>query len=69
MSPAVVVPTLLKLSEGGYGESKGISTMVIAASSLDDIVAISAFGIFLGFATNSGDSEFILDQIQCNVRE
>lgn len=57
VSPAVVVPTLLKLSEGGYGESKGISTMVIAASSLDDIVAISAFGIFLGFATNSGDND------------
>ncbi|KAI5704273.1 hypothetical protein M8J75_003579 [Diaphorina citri] len=57
VSPAVVVPTLLKLSSEGYGESKGISTMVIAASSLDDIVAISAFGIFLGFATNVGKSD------------
>lgn len=55
VSPAVVVPTLLKLQEGGFGESKGIATMVIAASSLDDIVAISAFGIFLGFVTNHDD--------------
>lgn len=62
VSPAVVVPTLLKLSEGGYGESKGISTMVIAASSLDDIVAISAFGIFLGFVTNSGETE-VMDHL------
>uniref|UniRef100_A0A8D8QW68 Mitochondrial sodium/hydrogen exchanger 9B2 n=1 Tax=Cacopsylla melanoneura TaxID=428564 RepID=A0A8D8QW68_9HEMI len=59
VSPAVVVPTLLKLSEGGYGESKGISTMVIAASSLDDIVAISAFGIFLGFATDAGENDVV----------
>lgn len=47
MSPAVVVPTLLKLQNEGYGESKGIATMVIAASSLDDVVAISAFGLCL----------------------
>ncbi|XP_024086022.1 sodium/hydrogen exchanger 9B2-like isoform X2 [Cimex lectularius] len=47
VSPAVVVPTLLSLKEKGYGENKGISTLVIAASSLDDIVAISVFGVFL----------------------
>jgi solute carrier family 9B (sodium/hydrogen exchanger), member 1/2 len=48
VSPAVVVPSLLALKERGYGEDKGISTLVIAASSLDDIAAISLFGIFLG---------------------
>ncbi|XP_059482694.1 sodium/hydrogen exchanger 9B2-like [Neocloeon triangulifer] len=56
VSPAVVVPSLLALKEEGYGEDKGISTLVIAASSLDDIAAISLFGIFLGmiFSTQSG---------------
>jgi solute carrier family 9B (sodium/hydrogen exchanger), member 1/2 len=44
----VVVPSLLTLKERGFGEDKGISTLVIAASSLDDIAAISLFGIFLG---------------------
>jgi solute carrier family 9B (sodium/hydrogen exchanger), member 1/2 len=48
VSPAVVVPSLLALKERGFGEDKGISTLVIAASSLDDIAAISLFGIFLG---------------------
>lgn len=47
ISPAVVVPTLLNLKEQGYGEDKGISTLVIAASSIDDVFSISAFGIFL----------------------
>jgi NhaP-type Na+/H+ or K+/H+ antiporter len=54
VSPAVVVPTLLSLKERGFGESKGISTLVIAASSLDDIVAISVFGVFLGMLFSSG---------------
>ncbi|XP_073988269.1 sodium/hydrogen exchanger 9B2-like isoform X1 [Rhodnius prolixus] len=55
VSPAVVVPTLLSLKERGYGENKGISTLVIAASSLDDIVAISIFGVFLGMIFSTGD--------------
>lgn len=54
VSPAVVVPTLLSLKEKGYGESKGISTLVIAASSIDDIVAISAFGVVLGLVFSQG---------------
>ncbi|KAF4525946.1 hypothetical protein B566_EDAN000737 [Ephemera danica] len=54
VSPAVVVPALLGLKERGYGEDKGISTLVIAASSIDDIAAISAFGIFLGIIFAEG---------------
>jgi hypothetical protein len=50
----VVVPSLLGLKERGYGEDKGISTLVIAASSIDDIAAISAFGIFLGIIFAEG---------------
>lgn len=55
VSPAVVVPTLLSLKERGYGESKGISTLVIAASSIDDIIAISGFGVILGLVFSKGD--------------
>uniref|UniRef100_A0A146L6D7 Mitochondrial sodium/hydrogen exchanger 9B2 n=1 Tax=Lygus hesperus TaxID=30085 RepID=A0A146L6D7_LYGHE len=54
VSPAVVVPTLLSLKSEGYGESKGISTLVIAASGLDDIVAISLFGVFQGMIFTPG---------------
>lgn len=48
VSPAVVVPTCIRLNSLGYGADKGISGIVIAASSLDDILAISLFGVFLG---------------------
>ena len=45
---AVVVPGLLALQEEGYGVAKGIPTLVIAASSVDDVLAISAFTVLLG---------------------
>lgn len=52
VSPAVILPCLMTLSNKGYGVSKGIPTLVIAACSADDVVAISGFGIFLGFTFN-----------------
>ena len=54
VSPAVVVPSLLSLQARGYGTDKGISTLVIAASSIDDIIAITGFGVVLGIAFASG---------------
>ncbi|KAJ8318807.1 hypothetical protein KUTeg_003898 [Tegillarca granosa] len=50
VSPAVVVPSLLGLSDRGYGLNKGIPTLVIAAASVDDVLAITGFGIVLGIA-------------------
>ncbi|XP_068084863.1 sodium/hydrogen exchanger 9B2 isoform X2 [Anabrus simplex] len=55
VSPAVVVPSLLSLKDRGYGEDKGISTLVIAASSMDDIFAISGYGVILGTIFSEGD--------------
>ena len=52
VSPAVIIPSLMNLSERGYGVAKGIPTLVIAACSADDVVAISGFGIFLGITFN-----------------
>ena len=48
VSPAVIVPPLIQLSNKGYGTDKSIHGIAIAASSLDDILAITMFGIFLG---------------------
>ncbi|KAK7870450.1 hypothetical protein R5R35_000732 [Gryllus longicercus] len=55
VSPAVVVPSLLALKDQGYGEDKGIATLVIAASSIDDILAISGFGVILSTIFSEGD--------------
>ncbi|KAL8579403.1 hypothetical protein ACOMHN_026768 [Nucella lapillus] len=55
VSPAVVVPCLLSLSERGYGLNKGVPTLVIAAASIDDVLAITGFGVFIGIAFSTGD--------------
>jgi len=52
VSPAVIIPCLMSLSERGYGMAKGIPTLVISACAADDVVAISGFGIFLGITFN-----------------
>ncbi|XP_028347943.1 sodium/hydrogen exchanger 9B1 isoform X4 [Physeter macrocephalus] len=54
VSPAVVVPSMLHLQEKGYGFEKGIPTLLIAASSLDDIVAITGFNTSLSIIFSGG---------------
>merc|ERR1711942_90989 len=54
VSPAVIIPCLMSLSGRGYGVAKGIPTLVIAACSADDVVAISGFGIFMGLTFSKG---------------
>lgn len=50
VSPAVLVPSCMILHNNEYGTIKGIPTTLIAASSFDDIIAISIFSIFLTIA-------------------
>ena len=54
VTPAVVVPQLLTLQQKGFGVEQGIPTLVMAASSFDDVIAISLFGVFLGIAFSEG---------------
>lgn len=55
-SPAIVVPGMLSLQKKQLGTDKGIPTLVIAAASVDDILAITGFGVCLGQVFNTGDS-------------
>ena len=48
VSPAVVVPLMIDFMERGKGAKKGIPTMILAASSVDDVFVIVLFSIFLG---------------------
>jgi NhaP-type Na+/H+ or K+/H+ antiporter len=50
VSPAVVVPRMIKLKEEGYGENKSIPELIMAGSSADDIYVIVLFYAFLGLA-------------------
>ena len=60
VSPAVVVPSLLSLSERGYGLDKGIPTLVIAAASVDDVLAITGFGVLVGITFSSGQKRLLM---------
>lgn len=50
VSPAVVVPRMVKLIEEGYGTKKGIPQMILAGASCDDIFVIVLFTTFLQMA-------------------
>ncbi len=48
VSPAVVVPLMIDFMDRGRGSKKGIPTMILGASSLDDVFVIVLFTVFLG---------------------
>lgn len=53
VSPAVVVPSMLKLMENNIGTKKGIPTLILAGASIDDVFAITMFSAFLGLYSGS----------------
>jgi NhaP-type Na+/H+ or K+/H+ antiporter len=59
VSPAVVVTSMIDLQHKGYGALKGIPSLIIAAASFDDIVAIGGFSICIGMAVQREDSSLI----------
>ncbi|MBW2107797.1 MAG: cation:proton antiporter [Deltaproteobacteria bacterium] len=48
VSPAVVVPLMIGFMDRGRGAKKGIPTLVLGASSVDDVFVIVLFTVFLG---------------------
>lgn len=53
VSPAVVVPLMIRFMEQGKGAEKGIPTMVLAASSLDDVFVIVVYSVLIGIYTGA----------------
>ena len=51
VSPAVVVPRMLKLKETGYGADKGIPDMIMTGASADDVFVIVLFTSLTTMAT------------------
>jgi NhaP-type Na+/H+ or K+/H+ antiporter len=51
VSPAVVVPLMIDFMEQGRGSKKAIPTLILGASSLDDVFVIVVFTVLLGMAT------------------
>ncbi len=48
VSPAVVVPLMIDFMDRGMGAKKGIPTLILGASSVDDVFVIVLFSVFLG---------------------
>ena len=46
VSPAVVVPRMVKLMEEGYGTKKGIPQLILAGASVDDVYVIVLFSAY-----------------------
>jgi NhaP-type Na+/H+ or K+/H+ antiporter len=56
VSPAVVVPFMLTFIDERRGTDKGIPTLILAASSVDDVFVIVVFYMLLGFHGGQGGS-------------
>ena len=51
VSPAIVVPRMIKLLEEGYGKDKNVAELVLAGASVDDIFVIVLFYAFKGLVS------------------
>lgn len=54
VSPAVVVPRMLRLMETGYGRNRSIPQLIMAGASVDDIYVIILFTSFTGMSQGEG---------------
>jgi solute carrier family 9B (sodium/hydrogen exchanger), member 1/2 len=57
VSPAVVVPLMIDFMDRNRGAKKGIPTLILAASSIDDVFVIVLFTILVGM--NGGPAEHL----------
>lgn len=53
VSPAVIIPSMLNLKEKGYGKAREVPTIVLAASSVDDVFAITIFSLIISLISTS----------------
>lgn len=58
VSPAVIVPRMIEIMDGGYGVEKSIPQMILAGASIDDVFVIVLFTAFTGLAKGESVSTF-----------
>lgn len=67
VSPAVVVPRMLRLMEEGYGAERQIPQIIMAGASADDVYVIVLFTAFTGLAQGKGFSPAALAAIPLSI--
>ena len=61
VSPAIIVPRMIKLMERGYGKKKPIPQLILAGASIDDVFVIILFSSLIqSYQTNSFSFESLL---------
>ena len=67
VSPAVVVPKMLKLTEEGYGTAEGIPQLIMAGASVDDVFVIVLFTSLTRLAAGGSFSPAQLVKIPTSI--
>ena len=67
VSPAVVVPRMLKIMEEGYGVKKSIPQLILAGASVDDVFVIVLFTAFTSIETGGQVSPMSFVQIPVSI--
>lgn len=67
VSPAVIVPKMLRLMEEGYGTKKSIPQLILAGASVDDVFVIVLFSSFTGLAKGESLSPWRFAEISISI--
>ena len=67
VSPAVVVPRMVRLMEEGYGTEQGIPQLILAGASVDDVYVIVLFSTFTGMMQGESASIWSFVNIPVSV--
>lgn len=67
VSPAVIVPRMIKLMESGYGTKKGIPQLIMAGAAVDDVFVIVLFTSFTSLATGGNISLIKFTEIPISI--
>ncbi|MGN0280074.1 MAG: cation:proton antiporter [Lachnospiraceae bacterium] len=67
VSPAVIVPRMIRLIEEGYGTDKGIPELLLAGASVDDVFVIVMFTAFTSLASTGELSAISFLQIPVSI--
>ncbi|MCQ2742568.1 MAG: cation:proton antiporter [Bacilli bacterium] len=67
VSPAVVVPRMIKLQEEGLGDIHHVPELIMAGSSVDDIFVIVLFYSFKGIVANNSFDAWGIAQIPVSI--
>lgn len=67
VSPAVIVPRMIKIIEEGYGKEKSIPQLILAGASVDDVFVIVIFTAFTTLALGGSVSASNFVQIPVSI--